>query len=146
MLGRSNSERPVRERGADAERLSALPSSPGPGRHAPPASVAEPEDDGARRGGGFSLRRLSRSLRIGKGKTKDAQAAPPAPPTPAAPVQRSKSGIMRFFSSLRGKKSTPALEPATAAVPVPLAPADGAARRSDYFKSKKVCARRVFGG
>ena len=89
---------------------------------------------------GFSLRRISRSLRLGKGKGRDTEdgSPQPAPHSTGGNVERRKSGFMRFLSSLRGNWGVrePAMEPVKEASVVTL---DSPTKKTDYFKSKKVC-------
>jgi hypothetical protein len=113
-----------------------------PGGHGP-AQAAASSSDSSKSSGGF-FKKLSRSLRLNKKKEDTvtahqddaAPASVSADSSPAkAPVK--KSSFKKIFSSLRGKTSAPHDLVSDKVSSQTASPAT--AKKSDFFKSKKVC-------
>ncbi len=126
-LGRSNSERVKRDPPPDVSPIKAA------------SKVQEAPKDEAKEDHKASMfKRLSRSLKMGKGKGKEQDDPPSATHSQESPVlERKKSGFKKFIDSFRKKSSDPATDKHSPSVS-PAGSPGTAAKKTDYFKSKKV--------
>ena len=143
-LARSSSERTPRR-----SQTFSTPSTPMPAQAAIPAATSAPpahahtsEQEPQGRRSTFSFNRLSRSLRLKNGKKEASSPASVHSSAADTPSQHRKPFFLRMIPNFSKKKSFD-LEPLDVHI-VPVASfAPPSPAKADYFKSKKVCNKRI---